>query len=81
LVRIGGAASQFGGGMPSSDWLPVDVDFGARPVAYFGCNGEEYTEAYRSVDIDWVTIGPRSLSMSDFLCSQQLRMVFLDLTF
>jgi uncharacterized protein YbcV (DUF1398 family) len=29
-----------------------DVDFGARTVAYFGCNGEEYTEAYPTVNID-----------------------------
>jgi uncharacterized protein YbcV (DUF1398 family) len=28
-----------------------DVDFAARTVAYFGCNGEEYTEAYSSVEI------------------------------
>lgn len=28
-----------------------DVDFAARTVAYFGCNGEEYTEAYPSVEI------------------------------
>jgi uncharacterized protein YbcV (DUF1398 family) len=28
-----------------------DVDFTARTVAYFGCNGEEYTEAYPAVEI------------------------------
>ncbi len=28
-----------------------DVDFAARTVAYFGCNGEKYTEAYPSVEI------------------------------
>ncbi len=28
-----------------------DVDFAARTVAYFGCNGEEYVEAYPSVEI------------------------------
>src|SRR6185437_12461013 len=28
-----------------------DVDFRARTVAYFGCNGEEYVEAYPAVDI------------------------------
>jgi len=28
-----------------------DVDFAARTVAYFGCNGEEYIEAYPSVEI------------------------------
>jgi hypothetical protein len=26
--------------------LYVDVDFSARTVAYYGCNGEEYVEAY-----------------------------------
>lgn len=29
-----------------------DVDFAARTVAYYGCNGEEYIEAYPSVEID-----------------------------
>ncbi|MFY9747853.1 MAG: DUF1398 family protein [Acidobacteriaceae bacterium] len=28
-----------------------DVDFAARTVAYFGCHGEEYIEAYPAVDI------------------------------
>lgn len=28
-----------------------DVDFAARTVAYFGCNGEEYIEAYLAVEI------------------------------
>ena len=28
-----------------------DVDFAARTVAYLGCNGEEYIEAYPSVEI------------------------------
>jgi uncharacterized protein YbcV (DUF1398 family) len=28
-----------------------DVDFAARTVAYQGCNGEEYIEAYRAVEI------------------------------
>jgi uncharacterized protein YbcV (DUF1398 family) len=28
-----------------------DVDFAARTVAYFGCNGEEYIEAYPAVRI------------------------------
>jgi uncharacterized protein YbcV (DUF1398 family) len=28
-----------------------DVDFAARTVAYYGCNGEEYVEAYPTVDI------------------------------
>ena len=28
-----------------------DVDFAARTVAYHGCNGEEYVEAYPSVDV------------------------------
>ena len=29
-----------------------DVDFMARTVAYYGCNGEEYVEAYPAVEID-----------------------------
>lgn len=29
-----------------------DVDFAARTVSYYGCNGEEYVEAYPSVDVD-----------------------------
>lgn len=28
-----------------------DVDFAARTVAYFGCNGEEYVEEYPAVEI------------------------------
>jgi uncharacterized protein YbcV (DUF1398 family) len=28
-----------------------DVEFAARTVAYYGCNGEEYIEAYPAVDI------------------------------
>lgn len=28
-----------------------DVDFAARTVAYYGCNGEEYVEAYPAVEI------------------------------
>ena len=28
-----------------------DVDFEKRTVAYYGCNGEEYVEAYPAVDI------------------------------
>jgi uncharacterized protein YbcV (DUF1398 family) len=28
-----------------------DVDFAARTVAYFGCNGEEYIETYPAVEI------------------------------
>ena len=28
-----------------------DVDFVARTVAYYGCNGEEYIEAYPAVEI------------------------------
>jgi uncharacterized protein YbcV (DUF1398 family) len=28
-----------------------DVDFVARTVAYFGCNGEEYIEAYPAIEI------------------------------
>jgi uncharacterized protein YbcV (DUF1398 family) len=29
-----------------------DVDFTARAVAYYGCNGEEYVETYPAVEID-----------------------------
>src|SRR5215475_7180170 len=29
-----------------------DVDFVARVVTYYGCNGEEYAEAYPAVDVD-----------------------------
>jgi uncharacterized protein YbcV (DUF1398 family) len=29
-----------------------DVDFAARKVTYHGCNGEEYIEDYRAVDVD-----------------------------
>ena len=28
-----------------------DVDFTARTVAYFGCNGEEYVEGYPAVNV------------------------------
>ena len=28
-----------------------DVDFATRTVAYYGCNGEEYIEAYPSVEV------------------------------
>ena len=28
-----------------------DVDFGGRTVAYFGCDGEQYIEAYPAVEI------------------------------
>ena len=28
-----------------------DVDFAARTVTYFGCNGEAYVEAYPEVDV------------------------------
>jgi uncharacterized protein YbcV (DUF1398 family) len=29
-----------------------DVDFAARTVAYYGCDGEEYVEAYPAVDLE-----------------------------
>jgi uncharacterized protein YbcV (DUF1398 family) len=29
-----------------------DVDFTARTVVYYGCNGEEYVEAYPAVEVD-----------------------------
>ncbi len=28
-----------------------DVDFAARTVSYYGCNGEEYVESYPAVDL------------------------------
>jgi uncharacterized protein YbcV (DUF1398 family) len=28
-----------------------DVDFAARTVAYYGCNGEQYVESYPAVDV------------------------------
>ena len=31
--------------------VQYDVDFAAHTVAYYGCNGEEYVEAYPAVDI------------------------------
>ncbi len=40
----------------ASSWragvVRYDVDFAARTVAYYGCNGEEYVEAYPAVEID-----------------------------
>jgi uncharacterized protein YbcV (DUF1398 family) len=32
--------------------VSYDVDFAARTVAYYGCNGESYIEAYPAVVID-----------------------------
>jgi uncharacterized protein YbcV (DUF1398 family) len=29
-----------------------DVDFSARKVTYYGCNGDEYVEDYPAVDVD-----------------------------
>lgn len=29
-----------------------EVDFAARTVAYYGCNGEEYVETYPSVEVN-----------------------------
>lgn len=34
-----------------------DVDFVARTVSYYGCNGEEYVESYPPVEIDLQTLG------------------------
>jgi uncharacterized protein YbcV (DUF1398 family) len=28
-----------------------DVDFAARRVAYYGCDGEQYVESYPAVDV------------------------------
>jgi uncharacterized protein YbcV (DUF1398 family) len=30
-----------------------DVDFSARTVSYYGCNGEEYVEKYPAVELGW----------------------------
>ena len=30
--------------------VSYDVDFAARTVAYYGCNGEQYVESYPPVD-------------------------------
>ncbi len=30
-----------------------DVDFAARTVAYYGCGGEEYVEAYPAAEVDF----------------------------
>jgi uncharacterized protein YbcV (DUF1398 family) len=29
-----------------------DVDFGARTVTYYGCNGEEYVESYAAAEVE-----------------------------
>lgn len=31
--------------------IRYDVDFAARKVAYYGCNGEEYVEEYPGVEV------------------------------
>jgi uncharacterized protein YbcV (DUF1398 family) len=40
----------------ASSWragvVRYDVDFLARTVGYYGCNGEEYIESYPAVEID-----------------------------
>ncbi len=40
----------------AASWLAgvmrYDVDFAARTVSYYGCNGEEYVEAYPAIDLD-----------------------------
>ncbi len=39
----------------SASWqagvIRYDVDFAARTVAYYGCNGEQYQESYPAVDV------------------------------
>jgi len=32
--------------------IRYDVDFAARTVAYYGCNGEEYVEDYAAVEVE-----------------------------
>lgn len=43
----------------ASSWcagvVRYEVDFTARTVAYYGCNGEEYVETYPAVEIDAIT--------------------------
>ena len=29
-----------------------DVDFDARTVTYYGCNGEKYAESYRAANVE-----------------------------
>jgi len=40
----------------SASWhagvVPYDVDFEARTVTYYGCNGEEYVEGYPAVNVE-----------------------------
>lgn len=40
----------------TSSWragvVRYEVDFTARTVSYYGCNGEEYVEAYPGVELD-----------------------------
>jgi len=36
----------------SAGVVRYDVDFNARTVAYYGCNGEEYIESYPAVEVD-----------------------------
>jgi uncharacterized protein YbcV (DUF1398 family) len=31
--------------------VSYDIDFAARTVAYYGCNGEQYVESYPAVDV------------------------------
>lgn len=42
---------EFLGASWRSGVVSYDVDFAARTVAYYGCNGEVYTEAYPAVEI------------------------------
>src|SRR6202051_1626403 len=54
-LRIDQAGNSTFPGFLAASWragvVRYDVDFAARTVAYFGCNGEEYIEAYPSVEI------------------------------
>ena len=43
---------EFLGATWRSGIIRYEVDFAARTVTYFGCNGEEYTEDYPAVQID-----------------------------
>ena len=36
----------------SAGVVRYDIDFAARTAAYYGCNGEEYVEAYPAVEIE-----------------------------
>lgn len=52
LIRPGRAPSPSSWRLRGAGVVRYDVDFTARTVAYYGCNGEEYVEAYPAVEVD-----------------------------